>query len=94
MTPTAVSIGRAMLSGIAWPSRMAAPAKTNSVSVWPSPQVSPCLTISADMAAACGDAGYGGDMIGLERMLHAQQKPQPQNSEHTPLPAVSVEVQR
>jgi len=23
-------------------------------------------------------------MIGFERMLHAQQKPQPQNSEHTP----------
>ena len=36
------------------------------------------------MAAARGDAGDGGDMIGLERMLHAQQKPQPQNSEHTP----------
>jgi hypothetical protein len=47
MRPTAVSIGRATLSGIAWPSRMAAPAKTNSVSVWPSPQVRPCLTMSA-----------------------------------------------
>jgi hypothetical protein len=30
-----------------------------------------------DMAAACGDAGDGGDMIGFERMLHAQQKPKP-----------------
>jgi hypothetical protein len=36
------------------------------------------------MAAARGDAGDGGDVIGLERMLHAQQKPQPKNSEHTP----------
>ena len=37
-----------------------------------------------DTAAARGDAGDGGDMIGFERMLHAQQKPKPQNSEHTP----------
>jgi hypothetical protein len=28
-------------------------------------------------------------VIGLERMLHAQQKPQPKNSEHTP-PAHSI----
>ena len=41
-----------------------------------------------DMAAACGDAGYGGNMIGFERVLHAHQKPQPKNSEHTP-PALS-----
>jgi hypothetical protein len=46
MMPTAASIGRATVSGIACPSRMAAPAKQNSVSVWPSPQVSPCLTMS------------------------------------------------
>ena len=46
MMPTAVSIGRDRLSGMAWPSSSAAPAKANSVSVWPSPQVSPCLTMS------------------------------------------------
>ena len=39
----------------------------------------------ADMAAARGDAGHRRDMVGLERVLHAQQKPQPQNSEHVPL---------
>ena len=48
------------------------------------PPGQPVLDDIGDMAAARGDAGYGGDMIGLERMLHAQQKPQPQNSEHTP----------
>src|SRR6476620_1891102 len=36
----------------------------------------------ADMAAPRGDAGDGRDMIGFERMLHPQQKPKPQNSEH------------
>jgi hypothetical protein len=36
------------------------------------------------MAAAGSDAGHGRDVIGFERMLHAQQKPEPQNSEHTP----------
>jgi hypothetical protein len=45
------------------------------------------------MAAARGDAGDRGDVIGLERMLHAQQKPQPKNSEHTPPAHLSVEVQ-
>src|SRR5207302_5015930 len=38
----------------------------------------------ADMAAAHRDAGHGGDMIGFERMLHAQQESKPQNSEHWP----------
>src|SRR5205823_12239124 len=56
------------------------------------PPGQPVLDDIGHMAAARGDAGYGGDMIGLECMLHAQQKPQPQNSEHTPLLAVSVEV--
>src|SRR4051812_32452319 len=46
MRPTAVSIGRAALSGSARPSRIAMPAKANSVTVWPSPQVRPCLTMS------------------------------------------------
>src|SRR3954454_5360228 len=36
----------------------------------------------ADVGAARGDAGDSGDMIGLERVLHAQQKTQSQNSEH------------
>ena len=38
----------------------------------------------ADLAAARGDAGYGGDMVGLERVLHPEQKAEPQNSEHAP----------
>ena len=46
MTPTAVSIGRDRLSGMAWPSSSAAPAKANRVRVWPSPQVRPCRTMS------------------------------------------------
>ena len=41
----------------------------------------------ADMGAARGDAGDGRDMIGLERVLHAEQKTKPQNSEHAALPA-------
>ena len=36
------------------------------------------------LAAARGDAGYGGDMVRFERMLHAEQKAEPQNSEHAP----------
>ena len=36
----------------------------------------------ADTAAARGDAGHRRDMVGFQRVLHAQQKPQPQNSEH------------
>jgi hypothetical protein len=44
----------------------------------------PVLDDVGHMAAARCDAGDGGDMIGFERMLHAQQKPQPKNSEHTP----------
>jgi hypothetical protein len=34
------------------------------------------------MAAARGDARHRRDMVGFQRVLHAQQKPQPQNSEH------------
>src|SRR6266516_8211449 len=48
------------------------------------PPGQPVLDDIGHMAAARGDAGDGGDVIGLERMLHAQQKPQPKNSEHTP----------
>jgi hypothetical protein len=36
----------------------------------------------ADIRAAHGDAGHRGDMVGLERVLHAEQKPKPQTSEH------------
>ena len=36
----------------------------------------------ADMAAARGDARHRRDMVGFQRVLHAQQKPEPQNSEH------------
>ena len=41
-----------------------------------------------DMGAARGDAGYGGDVIGLQRMLHAEQKTKSQNSEHPLRPVV------
>src|SRR6478752_1986550 len=37
----------------------------------------------SDVGAARGDAGDRGDMIGLKRVLHAQQKTQAQNSEHS-----------
>ena len=36
----------------------------------------------ADPAAPRRDARHRRDMIGLQRVLHPQQKPQPQNSEH------------
>ena len=39
------------------------------------PPGQPVLDDIGHMAAARGDAGYGGDMVGFERMLHAQQKP-------------------
>ena len=42
----AILLGHAIPEGLARPSRIAMPAKTNRVSVWPSPQVSPCLTMS------------------------------------------------
>jgi hypothetical protein len=48
----------------------------------------------ADVAAARGDAGHRSDVIGLERMLQAQKKPETQNSEHTPLAfSVAIEVE-
>ena len=36
----------------------------------------------ADIGAARGDTRYGRDVVCLERMLHPEQKPQPQNCEH------------
>ena len=44
----------------------------------------PVLDDVPDLSAARGDAGHRGDMIGLERVLHTEQKPQSQNSEHLP----------
>ena len=41
-----------------------------------------------DMGAPRGDAGYRGDMVGLERVLHAEQKTKSQNSEHPLRPVV------
>ena len=35
-----------------------------------------------DIGSACRNAGNRRDVIGFERMLHSQQKAQPQNSEH------------
>jgi hypothetical protein len=36
----------------------------------------------ADLAPARRDRGDGGDVIGLQRMLHAQQKTETENAEH------------
>src|SRR5258705_4277690 len=44
----------------------------------------PVLDDVPDVSSARGDAGYRGDMISLERVLHTEQKPQSQNSEHVP----------
>ena len=46
----------------------------------------------ADVAAARGDARNRRDMVGLERMLHAEQKSQSQNSEHFFLRACASET--
>lgn len=35
-----------------------------------------------DIASPHGDAGDRGHVIGLERVLQSQEKPEPQNSEH------------
>jgi hypothetical protein len=82
MMPTAVSSGREKCSGIAWPIRIAAPANTNSVSVWPSPHVRPCFDDIAEVGSARRNTRHRRDVIGFERMLHSQQKADPQNSEH------------
>jgi hypothetical protein len=42
----------------------------------------------ADVAAARRNAGDGRDVIGLQRVLHAQQKAQPQDTEHVSPPIV------
>ena len=42
----------------------------------------PMLDDVADLAAARRDRGDGGDVIGLQRMLHAEQKTETQNTEH------------
>jgi hypothetical protein len=36
----------------------------------------------ADLAPPRGDRGDGGNVVGLERVLHAQEESQPQNTEH------------
>ena len=48
----------------------------------------PVLDDIGDMGAPGGDAGYGGDMIGLQRMLHAEQETKSKNSEHPLRPVV------
>ena len=89
--PTAVSIGRATVFGNRVAEQDGGAGKDEQRQRMAEPPGQAVLDDIGDMAAARGDAGDGGDMIGLERMLHAQQKPQPQNSEHTP-PARSVSV--
>ena len=84
MTPTAVSIGRATLFGDRVAEQDGGAGKDEQRQRMAEPPGQPVLDDIGDMAAARGDAGDGGDVIGLERMLHAQQKTQPQNSEHTP----------
>ena len=90
MMPTAVSSGWATLSRDRAAEQDGGAGKDEQRQRVAEAPGQPVLDDIGDMAAARGDAGDGGDMIGLERMLHAQQKPQPQNSEHTPLPVVSV----
>ncbi len=36
-----------------------------------------------DIGPAGGNARYRRDMVGLQRVLHSEQKAKPQNSEHT-----------
>jgi hypothetical protein len=82
MTPTAVSIGNAFGDRVA--EQDGGAGKDEQCQRMAEPPGQPVLDDIGHMATARGDAGDGGDMIGLESMLHAQQKPQPQNSEHTP----------
>ena len=74
MTPTAASRGCASISGIAQPSTIAAPANENSVNVCPSPQVRPCLTMSATTGFARRNARDRCNMICLERVLHSYEE--------------------
>ena len=46
------------------------------------PPGQPVLDDIANVGAAGGDARYRRDMIGLQRMLHAKQKTNPQRTEH------------
>ena len=48
----------------------------------PEPPGQPVLDDVADVAAPRRDRGDGGDMIGLQRMLHAQQEAKTQDCEH------------
>ena len=50
----------------------------------------PVLDDVTDVAAARGNAGDRRDMIGLERMLHAQQETETQNCEHACLTASQI----
>ena len=58
-------------AGIAWPSRIVAAGKNEQRRRAADAPRQPVIDDVTDMAAARGDAGYGGDVIGLERMLHA-----------------------
>ena len=82
MMPTAVSIGRATAFGDGAAEQDGGAGKDEQRQRMAEPPGQAVLDDVADMAAARGDAGDGRDMIGFERMLHAQQKPEPQNSEH------------
>jgi hypothetical protein len=48
----------------------------------PEPPGQAALDDVAHFGAARGDAGHRRDVVGLERVLHAEQKSQSQNSEH------------
>ncbi len=48
----------------------------------PKPPGQAMLDDVADIAAAGGDAGHRRDVVGFQRMLHAEQKAESQNSEH------------
>ena len=74
MTPTAVSIGRATTFGDRTAEQDRCTGKGEQRQRMAKPPGETMLDDIADMAAARGDAGDGGDVIGLERMLHAEQK--------------------
>ena len=82
MTPTAVSSGRGELSGNGVAEQDRRTGKGEQRQRMAEPPGQPMLDDIADLAAPRRDRGDGGDMVGLQRMLHAQQEAETQNCEH------------
>ena len=78
--PTAVSSGRAKL-GIAGRQDRGAGEDEQRQRMAETPG-QPVLDDVADVGPAGGNARHRRDVIGLQRMLHSEQKAEPQNSEH------------